>query len=80
MGQGYKTLLLQLNPGDRYIACPIDSSKHYLAFYTVGLHCQTPTLAHACQAGRQFVPFYDGLSYDPAGTRTHALAHERLTS
>ena len=26
----------------------IDSSTHYPAFYTVGLHCQTPTLTHAC--------------------------------
>ena len=25
---------------------PIDSSTHYSAFQTVGLHCQTPTLAH----------------------------------
>ena len=36
---------------------PIDSSTHYLAFYTVGLHCQTPTQMPVCQAGRQFVPF-----------------------
>ena len=27
---------------------PIDSSTHYPAFYTVGLHCQTSTLTHAC--------------------------------
>ena len=27
---------------------PIDSSTHCLAFTTVGLHCQTPTLTHAC--------------------------------
>ena len=27
---------------------PIDSSTHYPAFKTVGLHCQTPTLTHAC--------------------------------
>ena len=25
---------------------PIDSSTHYPAFQTVGLHCQTPTLTH----------------------------------
>ena len=36
---------------------PIDSSTHYAAFYTFGLHCQTPTLTPACQAGSQFVPF-----------------------
>ena len=27
----------------------------------------------ACQAGRQLVPIYDGLSYDPAGPRTRDL-------
>ena len=27
---------------------PIDSSTHYLAFQTVRLHCQNPTLMHAC--------------------------------
>ena len=27
---------------------PIDSSTHYPALETVGLHCHTPTLSHAC--------------------------------
>ena len=35
----------------------MDSSTHYSAFQTVGLHCQTPTLTYACHAERQFVPF-----------------------
>ena len=38
---------------------PIDSSAYYPVFYTVGLHCQTPTIKPACQAGGgggQFVP------------------------
>ena len=41
--------------------------------------CQTPTLKPECQKDRQFVPFYDGLWYDPAGTRTRGLPHERRT-
>ena len=36
-------------------------------------------LAIACHAGRQFVPFYDGLWYDPAERRTHDLLSERRT-
>ena len=35
---------------------PKYSSTHYPAFYTVGLHSQTPTPTPACQAGRRFVP------------------------
>ena len=33
----------------------------------------------ACQAGRQFATFYDGLWYDPTGARTHDLVLERRT-
>ena len=33
----------------------IDSSTPYLAFYTVRLHCQTPTLIPTCRARRQFM-------------------------
>ena len=36
---------------------PITNSTHYPAFYTVRLHCQTPTLTPAYQAGRQFAPY-----------------------
>ena len=58
-GPGYNTILIQLILGDFYSPCPqVDSSTHYPAFYTVRLHCQTPTLMpHVCQAGGQFVPF-----------------------
>ena len=35
---------------------PIDSSTHYLAFYKVRLHSQTPTLLVG-KAGRQFFSF-----------------------
>ena len=54
-GPGYNTILLWLITGE--VLVPIDSSTHYPAFWTVGLHCQTPTLTHACNSGRQFVPF-----------------------
>ena len=33
----------------------------------------------ACYAGRQIVPFYDGLWFDPSGRRTHDLPCERRT-
>ena len=39
---------------------------HYLAFHTVRLHCQTPTIMPMFQAVRQFVHSYDGVWYDPA--------------
>ena len=45
------------------------SNKHSKipAFYTVGLHCQTPTLTHACLCREAVCTiFYDGLWYDPA--------------
>ena len=45
----------------------LDSSTPCSSFYTVGLHCQTPTLMPACQAGRQFVLFNVGHWYDPTG-------------
>ena len=57
------TLLLWLKQGDLIVFLPMDSSTHYLAFYTEGLHWQAPNLMPAYQAGMQFVPwhFYDGL-------------------
>ena len=55
LGAGYNTLLLRLIPGDLLSACP------HRQFHTLcelfGLHCPTPTLMHACNAGRQFVTF-----------------------
>ena len=53
----------------------------YLCVYkTVGLHCQTPTLTHACPCREAVCSiFYDGLWYDPTGTRTHDLPCERRT-
>ena len=41
-GTGYDTLLLRMIPRDLLSDIPIDSSTHYPAFWTVGLHCQTP--------------------------------------
>ena len=55
---------------------PIDSSTHYPAFSTVGLHCQTPTLTHYAMQRGSLYHFYNGLWYDPAGTRTHDLLLE----
>ena len=55
-GLGYNILILQFTQGD-LVHVPIDNSKHYPAFQTVRLHCQTPTLTHAFNAGMQFVAF-----------------------
>ena len=57
---GYYTLLLRLTLGDLKRCFSIDGSTHYPACYTVRLHCLTLTLMSVCQAGRHFVPFYDG--------------------
>ena len=50
-GLGYNTLLFRLIP-DLLIVLT-NSSTHYPAFQIFGLHCQTGTLMHTCQAERQ---------------------------
>ena len=49
--------VLAIDPRSFKCYVPIDSWTHYPAFETVKVHCQTHTHIHACQAGRQFVPF-----------------------
>ena len=49
------------------------SELGYLSFNTVGLHClhyTTTKLIPACQAERQFVPFYDGLKMTRPTTKS----------
>ena len=76
-GQEYNILLLQLILRLFKVHVPIESFTHNLLFFKqIGLHCQTPTLIPVCQAGRQFVPFYDGLWYYLVGARNHDLLHE----
>ena len=79
-GPGYNTLLLRLIPGDILNACP------HRQFYTLpglldsraALPNSNPNLLRAMQ-GCTLYHFYDGLWYDPAGTRTHDLPCERRT-
>ena len=56
LGLGYITQLLRLITEDLKRTRPHRLCHiYYLAFYTVQLHCQTPTLKPVCQAARQFV-------------------------
>ena len=53
---GYNTLLLRLILGDHLSVYP-HRQFHTLPGLLDRLHCQTPNLMHAYQAGKQFVPF-----------------------
>ena len=61
-GPGYDTLLLILIPGGLLNACPHVQFHILPGFLDSQAALSTPTLTHACQAGRQSVPFYDGLA------------------
>ena len=80
LGLGYNTLLLRLIPADLLSAC-LHRQFHTLpGLLDTRAALLTPTLTHECQAGRQFVPFYDGLWYDQAWAQTCNLPHLMLTS
>ena len=65
-GPGYNTLLFRMISGDLLNACP------HGQFYTLpGLLDSRVALSNS-YPNVPFVPFYDGLWYDPAGMRTHA--------
>ena len=67
-GLGYNTLLLRLIPGD-LSACPHRQFHTLSSLLDSQLHCQTPTLTHAGNAGRQFVPFlWPGRDVNPRPT------------
>ena len=79
-GLGYDTLLLRIIPGDLLSAFP------HRQFHTLpGLLDSRAALPNsnpnACvpMQGGSLYHFYDGLRYDPAGTRTHDLTCERRT-
>ena len=72
-GPGYNTLLVIGISS----ACPHEQFHALPSFKTIELHC--PTQKYAYQAPRQFIPFYDGRWYDPAGARTADLRHEANT-
>ena len=75
-GPGYNTLLLPMIPGDVLSACP------HTQFHTLGglldsqaaLSNSYPNACVPMQGGSLYL-FYDGLWYDPAGTRNHNLTH-----
>ena len=79
-GLGYNSLLLQLIPGDLLSACS-HRQFHTLStlFYTRAALSNSHSNALRAMQGGSLYHFYDGLRYDPAGTRTHDLPHERRT-
>ena len=79
-GPGYNTLLLRLIPGDLLSACP-DRQFHTLPGLLDSRAALWNSYPNACvpmQGGSSY-HFYDGLWYDPTGTRTHDLLCERRT-
>ena len=80
-GPRYNTLLLRMIPGDLLSACP-HRQFHTLPRLLDGQAALPNSYPNAlcAYAGRQFVTFYDGIWYDPAGMRTHDLPCEKQTS
>ena len=76
-GPWYDTLLLRFQTTFK-VHVPIDSFTHYPAFYTVGLHSQTPTRTPASQEVGSLFNFYDGLWYD-ANPRPTSWEADTLT-
>ena len=79
-GPGYDTLLLRSIPGDLLSASP-HRQLHTLPGLLdslAALSNSDPNALRAMQGGSLY-HFYDGLWYDPAGTRTHDLPCERRT-
>ena len=75
-GPRYNTLLLRLIPRDLYSSCPL-RQFHILP----SLLDSRPTLMHACQAGRQFVPFlWWSLVWPSLGANTNAWEVGTITN
>ena len=79
-GPGYNTLLLRMVPGDLLSACP-HRQFHTLPGLLDSLAALSNSYPNPCvpMQGGSLYHFYDGLWYDPAGTRTHDLPCERRT-
>ena len=71
-GPGHNTLLLRLIPGDLLSACPQRQFHTLLSLLDsqAALPNSNPNALRAMQGGSLY-HYYDGLLYDPAGTRTH---------
>ena len=79
-GPGYNTLLLQSIPGDLLSACPHSQFHTLPGLLNSRAAQQTPTLTHASQAGRQFVPFlWWSLVWTSQGTNLRPIAWEADT-
>ena len=79
-GPGYDTLLLRLIPGNLLSACPHRQFNTLpgLLDSRAALPNSNPNALRVMQGGILY-HFYDGLWYNPAGTRTHDLPCERRT-